>query len=85
MAGLKNGVATVSTSGALTESVWRESRAAALAPAGDVECIATTVRQLLEDPTARAALGSRGAQTYRQHFSIEHTVAALRGAPAVAS
>jgi glycosyltransferase involved in cell wall biosynthesis len=82
MAGLKNGVATVSTSGCLTEAVWKESCAAALAPAGDADGLAETVTTLLRDPAARAALGSRGAQTYRQHFSIEHTVATLRGQPA---
>lgn len=81
MAGLKNGVATVSTSGFLTETVWHESRAAALAPVGDAERFAGIVAALLEDPTARAALGSRGSQAYRQHFSIEHTVAALRARP----
>ena len=82
MAGLKNGVATVSTSGFLTEAVWKESRAAALAPAGDADGLAAIVTTLLGDPNARAALGSRGAQTYRQHFSIEHTVATLRAQPA---
>ena len=82
MAGLKNGVATVSTSGCLTESVWNTTRAAALAPAGDAGGLADIVEGLLSDPTARAALGSRGAQAYCQHFSVEHTVAALRAQPA---
>jgi glycosyltransferase involved in cell wall biosynthesis len=82
MAGLKNGVATVSTSGFLTETVWTDSRAAALAPTRDAEAVAELVATLLGDPEARAALACRGAQAYRQHFSIEHTVAALRTAPA---
>jgi glycosyltransferase involved in cell wall biosynthesis len=82
MAGLKNGVATVSTSGCLTESIWTTTRAAALAPAGDAGGLADIVAGLLSDPTARAALGSRGAQAYCLHFSVEHTVAALRAQPA---
>jgi glycosyltransferase involved in cell wall biosynthesis len=85
MAGLKNGVATVSTAGFLTEAVWDESRAAALAPAGRPDRFAEIVAALLDDPTARAALGSRGAQAYRRHFSIEHTIAALRARPADAA
>ena len=85
MAGLKNGVATVSTSGFLTEPIWTATRAAALAPAGDASGLADIVAALLSDPTARAALGSRGAHAYCQHFSVEHTVTALRGRPAHAS
>ena len=82
MAGLKNGVATVSTSGVLTEAIWNVTRAAALAPAEDTSGLADIVAALLSDPTARAALGSRGAYAYCQHFSIEHTVTALRAQPA---
>jgi glycosyltransferase involved in cell wall biosynthesis len=81
MAGLKNGVATVSTAGALTEPLWNESGAVALAPVGNAAAFAEIVATLLGDPRARAALGCRGAQTYRQQFSLEHTVAALRAAP----
>jgi glycosyltransferase involved in cell wall biosynthesis len=82
MAGLKNGVATVSTSGVLTETIWNATRAAALAPVGDAARLADIVAALLSDPTARAALGSRGAYAYQHHFSIEHTVTALRAWPA---
>jgi len=35
MAGLRNGVATVSTSGTLTESIWKDTGAVALAPVSD--------------------------------------------------
>jgi glycosyltransferase involved in cell wall biosynthesis len=82
MAGLRNGVATVSTHGVLTESIWSELQAAALVPAGNPEACAEAVSSLLEDAAAREALGRRGAQAYRDRFAIEHTIAVLRAAPA---
>ena len=85
MAGLKNGVATVSTAGPLTEPIWSKANAVALPPSGDYAAFGDAVAALLQDPRARASLASRGAETYRRHFSIEQTVAALRGAPAPCS
>lgn len=82
MAGLKNGVATVSTAGLLTEAIWSRVDAVALPASGDHAAFADAVAALLRDPRARASLASRGAETYRRHFSIERTVATLRGAPA---
>jgi glycosyltransferase involved in cell wall biosynthesis len=82
MAGLKNGVPTVSTNGKLTEPVWSESGAVALAPAGDAGGLAGTVAELLRDATACAALGQRGAAAYAAHFSMAHTVAKLRSGAA---
>jgi hypothetical protein len=79
MAGLKNGIATVSTAGALTEPVWGETGAVALAPAGDAAAIVDHVGRLLRDPVARASLAERGASAYAARFSMERTVAALRG------
>lgn len=84
MAGLKNGVATVSTAGSLTEPIWSKANAVALPPAGDYAAFGDAVAALLRDPRARASLACRGADTYRRHFSIEQTVAALRGAPGAA-
>lgn len=78
MAGLKNGVATVSTSGALTEAVWAQTGAVAVVPAGDAAAFADVTATLVRDAAARAALGRRGAATYAERFSMEHTVAVLR-------
>jgi glycosyltransferase involved in cell wall biosynthesis len=83
MAGLKNAVATVSTAGALTEPIWSQANAVALPASGDHAAFGDAVAALLRDPGARASLASRGADTYRRHFSIDQTVAALRGAPGV--
>ena len=85
MAGLKNGVATVSTTGFLTVPIWSQASAVALPASGDYAAFGDAVATLVRDPRARASLGFRGADTYRRHFSIERTVAALRGAPAGAA
>lgn len=82
MAGIGHGVATVASSGALTERVWRDTGAVSLAPAGDAAAFVTAAEALLDDPAARAALGRRGAAVYTERFSMAHTIAILRGAPA---
>jgi len=80
MAGLRNGVATISTDGALTEAVWRETRAVVLAPRGRTGALVAEIRRLLDDPGARTAQAERGREAYLRHFSIEQTVARLRSA-----
>jgi glycosyltransferase involved in cell wall biosynthesis len=83
MAGLQSGVATVSTSGPLTESVWRDSGAVALVPQGHVDAAVTQIRRLLDDRQARTAQGSRGLEVYRAQFAIELSIARLRALSAV--
>jgi glycosyltransferase involved in cell wall biosynthesis len=82
MAALANGVAIVSTAGALTEAVWEETGAVALAPASHARAIGAAVVELLRDPAGRARLGAAGRRTYDERFGIEHTLMALDG-PAV--
>jgi glycosyltransferase involved in cell wall biosynthesis len=82
MAGLQHGVPTITTSGALTETVWAESGGVRLAPAGNGPGFAEQVAALLRDRGAASALGRRGAETYVQHFSLQRTIAVLRGASA---
>ncbi len=77
MAALANGVATVSTAGALTEAVWQETGAVALAPASDARAIGAAVVALLCDPTRRAALAAAGRRAYGERFAIDRTLAAL--------
>jgi glycosyltransferase involved in cell wall biosynthesis len=86
MAGLRNGVATITTDGFLTERVWRETAAAALVPALDASRAADAAARLLSNAAARAQQGARGRSAYDQRFSMEHTVARLReGAAAVSA
>lgn len=78
MAGLRNGVATITTDGVLTESLWRETRAAALVPVGDAGRMTAAVAELLSHPDRRREQGARGVEVYERLFSIHRTVEALR-------
>jgi glycosyltransferase involved in cell wall biosynthesis len=78
MAGLINGRPVLTTTGALTESVWSETGAVALEPAGDTPAIVRTARALLADDNRRAALATRGERTYGERFALGHTVDKLR-------
>lgn len=80
MAGLAHGLAIVTTKGRLTEAVWEESGAVALAGAGDDEALLAEVRRLLASTEERARLSSAARELYRERFELSHTVAALRGA-----
>jgi len=77
MAPLANGVATVSTAGNLTERVWNDTKAVALAPAGESSAIAANIGQLLDEPAARVALSVAGRRAYDAYFSIERSVDTL--------
>jgi glycosyltransferase involved in cell wall biosynthesis len=78
MAGLREGVATVTTRGFLTETIWSESGAVVLADAGEPARIADAVERLLDDANARREQGARGRETYARSFSMAITVERLR-------
>ncbi|HEX7313455.1 MAG TPA: glycosyltransferase family 4 protein [Pyrinomonadaceae bacterium] len=78
MAGLAHGLAVVTTKGALTEELWEESGAVALAPAGDEGALLDEVKRLLATPADRARLCVAARGLYRECFDVSHTVAALR-------
>lgn len=80
MAGLRNGVATISTSGALTERVWRDTGAVVLTPRRGTDAAIGEIRRLLDDRAARSAQAARGRDVYVRHFSMELTTATLRSA-----
>ena len=77
MAALTNGVATVSTEGELTEALWRETPAAALAPASNPRATAAAVLALLDDPARRRQLADAGRRAYDSHFAIENSLRLL--------
>lgn len=83
MAGLANGVPIVSTDGALTEGVWRETGAVALVRPGDPAALADLVSTLLDDERARRGLAARGRETYAREFALEVTLDRLTHASAV--
>jgi glycosyltransferase involved in cell wall biosynthesis len=78
MAALLHGVPTVTTSGRLTEPLWRQTGAVALAPAADPTALAAVASALLADPEARERLGAAGEAAYDRLFDVRHTIAALR-------
>jgi glycosyltransferase involved in cell wall biosynthesis len=78
MAALTTAVPVVTTSGPLTESVWAESSAVALAPARDVTALVDIAAGLAADPGARAALGARGRELYDARFALNLTIARMR-------
>lgn len=78
MAGLHNGIATVSTLGPLTEDVWRESGAVVLVPQGDNDTAVAQLRRLLDDRAAQKTQAERGRDAYERHFAMDLTVDRLR-------
>jgi glycosyltransferase involved in cell wall biosynthesis len=84
MAGLENGKSIVTTTGWLTEPLWAESGAVALAPAGDIEAFLKTVRRLCADRTERVRLETAARRLYRERFDISRTIGSLRQARAAA-
>jgi hypothetical protein len=81
MAALVHGVPTVTTTGRLTESLWRTTGAVALAPADDPTALATVASSLLENREARERIGAAGRAAYDDHFDVRHTIAALGRRP----
>jgi glycosyltransferase involved in cell wall biosynthesis len=73
MAPLALGVPVVTTHGFLSDSVWTEG-AVALAPASQPLELARCCNALLDDPDGMRQLGERGAQLYRERFSLERTL-----------
>jgi hypothetical protein len=78
MAALANGVPVVTTAGQLSEPLWGQEKAVAIAE--PVE-LAPAAGRLLGDPPARSALGRCGRDLYDRRFAMRHTVAALLGRP----
>jgi hypothetical protein len=79
MAVLSHGRAMVTTSGDLTEPLWNQSRAVAIAGADDSAGLSRLVEGLICNTKARQHLGDAGRRLYGEHFDISHTIAALRG------
>jgi glycosyltransferase involved in cell wall biosynthesis len=77
MAAIALGVPVATTEGALSEPLWRESRAVFLSPAGDAGAFVANVRQALADPVERARRGAAGRALYEAQFSLDRAVLRL--------
>jgi hypothetical protein len=84
MAALAHGRPIITTSGRLTESLWRESQAVALAPVDKPEQMSDLAGSLLADGREWLRLATAGKTLYEQRFDRKHTIAALRGQPCTA-
>lgn len=80
MAALALGVPVVTTTGALSESLWRETGAVRLAAVGDYRGMAEQTLQLLQHADARRVLREAGRTLYNRQFALSRTIGALRGA-----
>jgi glycosyltransferase involved in cell wall biosynthesis len=80
MASLALGVPVITNAGALTEPLWYDREAVALAPSPTVEALVETAERVLNDPAARASLGARGRELHDEMLSMDHAVRTLRDA-----
>jgi glycosyltransferase involved in cell wall biosynthesis len=84
MASLSHGKPIITTTGSLSEPLWAETGALALAPQGDVEAFVSLVRRLRNDAGERSRMGRAAQRLYQERFDISYTITALReGAGAV--
>ncbi len=77
MAGISHGRPVATTRGLLTEPLWAESGAVALATVDDVGALARVAEGLLADPSARESLGRAARALYDERFTVEETVRLL--------
>jgi glycosyltransferase involved in cell wall biosynthesis len=78
MAGLAHGKPIVTTTGELTETLWSEGSAVALAPPGDTLEFVKHVRRLRGNAAERLRAGAAARQLYQRRFDISHTISSLR-------
>lgn len=80
MALLEHGRAVVTNTGDLTEPLWSEQAAVAIAPNGDFAAAVALARDLIGDREHRERLGRSAASLYADRFDIRHTLDAMRSA-----
>lgn len=85
MAGLAHGLPAATTLGRHSEPLWAATGCIAPAPDGDGPALARLAEALLDDPDALARIGAAARTVYDRHFTIERTVARLRGNGATAT
>ncbi len=79
IAALAHGRPILTTIGPATESIWRESRAVALAP-NDVTRIAQQLDGLIAASHLRKSYAKAAAALYRERFDLKHGIGLLRAA-----
>jgi glycosyltransferase involved in cell wall biosynthesis len=77
---ISHGIPTVSNTGHLTEPLWAESQAIALASTGDATQLSSLCLGLLRDESRRRQLAEAGRKLYASRFDWPGVVATLRSA-----
>jgi glycosyltransferase involved in cell wall biosynthesis len=77
MASLALGLPIVTTTGFLSEPLWRESQAVALTPANAPSALISAAEALLADPGRRAELAACAAALYAERFALGHLLRVL--------
>jgi len=80
MAQLSLGLPVVTTVGNLTEMLWSDSGAVALAPVDDLNQLVAVTQRLLIDEAERTRLKQAAIRLYLERFDISHTIETLRAA-----
>ena len=78
---MAHGLPIVTTSGALTESIWASQDALELVSVGDSDAFAARTAALIANPERRAVLGTRAAAMYDAHLSAGRAVELLTRQP----
>jgi glycosyltransferase involved in cell wall biosynthesis len=80
MAGMALGKAIVSNRGVATSEPWTDGHVALLTDTAQPDALAIAVSTLLADPERRHLLGRAARNEYQQRFTLERSIATLRGA-----
>jgi glycosyltransferase involved in cell wall biosynthesis len=78
MAALSHRRPVVTTAGYLTEPLWAQSGAVAMADVGDAAAMRAAIARLMDDAEERARLSAAASALYVERFDVAHTIAALR-------
>lgn len=81
---ISRGVPVVSNTGHLTEQLWSESHAVALASTTEATQLASLCSRLLRDDAARRELALAGRILYTSQFDWPNIIATLRSSPEAA-
>ena len=77
MAGISHGIPVLTTSGHLSEPLWRDSAAVALVSANDPVSLIASAHALVRSPEERSRLGAAGLRLYRERFDWEQLICKL--------
>ena len=83
MVSLCHGKPIISTVGHLSEPLWKDTGAVALAPAGNSARFIEILQELRADGQERLRMGLAAGALYRERFDMCHTIASLREARGV--